>query len=368
MAIKRRVTLRCLTDDLKTDWEDADHYRAVKHLRRLTKQCLDKEIQRSQVARELRNIPQLNALKHPLLRHFDNSFGTEHDATTAESISGLTNPHWWKQKTQRWRGAATTHSMVGEDTAWLCAAGIRRSHDNSDFYKKFMRDVERNGPKPYLPAAEDLLIVEIDEKITALDAWKMQIHTSVLALLAEARENLGTTHSSQFHASSRKPISAGSSKNPIGEISLAVDTENIEGTELFEAFLVAKVLDNSEIQQIDVACQYARAALQSDAEEWRATPYTENAFAFSALIDPIALVHAEMLMRDGELPEESRPEGLRIGLRAHYSRKHGIVEAQVEGAPILGLCGYMFVPTANHESLDTCTECSQRHNQLRPEK
>ncbi|MDN5754470.1 MAG: DUF3039 domain-containing protein [Arthrobacter sp.] len=366
MVLNRRVTLRCLTDDLDSGWENADHYRAVKDLRRLANQCLAHEAKKSLVARSLRNIPRLNTLAHPLLRHFEGSFGAGYDATSSESISGLTKPHWWKQKTQQWRGAATDHSMVGEDLVWLCAAGIRRAGDKSDFYTKFMRDVERTGPKPYLPAEEDSLLGEIDEKITAQDAWRTQIHSSALALLAEVREDPGETRSFQFHAASRKSISAGSSEKPIGEICLAVDAVNMEGTELCEVFLVAKVLDSSQLLQVDVACQYARAALQSDAEEWKATPYTENAFAFSALIDPAALVHAAALVREGELPEESRPEGLRIGLRAHYARKHGIVDARVDGSPVLSLCGYVFVPTANHESLETCAECSQRHNQLKP--
>lgn len=361
MVLDRRVTLRCMTDDLVSGWADAAQWRVVKIVRELAIQHSAKEIPKSKIAHYLRQIPRFNTLDHPLIQHFDGAFGPDYDATSTESISGLTKPHWWKQKTQQWRGAATDHSMVGADSVWLCAAGTRRDGDGGDFYKAFMRNVGRTGPTPYLPTTEDHLIGEIDEKITAFDAWKLQIHCSALALLAEGCLKSDETHSIQFTGPSRM-----SNKAFIGEFSVSIEVVNVEGIELCEVFLVATILDRSHIKEVDVACQIARAALQSDAEEWNATPYVTDAFAFSALADPRALSNAETLARKGTLPEECRPGGLRIGLRAHYAREQGIVSAQVEGSALLSLCGYWFVPVADPEKLEICIKCLERHGQLNP--
>ncbi|WP_183164545.1 DUF3039 domain-containing protein [Arthrobacter oryzae] len=346
-------------DDLTADWDDAHHHRYAKTLRALVSKCIAGEVPESAVANQLRNMPRLNALDHPLVRHFDASFALDQRSESRESISGLSAPHWWKQKTSRWRGAATDHSAVGPSTVWLCAAGVRRQGDTDDFYAAFMRDVTRSGPQPWLPTDEDLLAGKVDDKILALDAWKLQIHCSALALLAEALQSPGETYTVEFPAPSR-----GSLKAPIGQLSMGIESVDVDGTELGEVFLVASILNRKQIKAVDVAVQIARAALQSNAEVWHSTTYTGESYAFSALIDPIARAHSEELARSGTLPAESVPGGLRIGLHAHYARKHGLVDAQVEGSSVLSLCGYWFVPTADHMDLETCGECSQRHDQM----
>lgn len=346
-------------EDLTADWDDANHHRHAKTLRALLSKCIAGEVPESSVAAQLRNMPRLNALDHPLVRHFDASFGRDQRSESRESISGLSAPHWWKQKTSRWRGAATDHSVVGPSAVWLCAAGIRRQGDADDFYAAFMRDVTRSGPHPWLPSAEDLLAGKVDDKILALDAWKLQIHCGALALLAEAVQSPGETSTLEFPAPSRA-----SSKAAIGQISMSIESVDVDGVELGEVFLLASILNRKQIQAVDLAVQIARAALQSDAEVWHSTTYTDDSYAFSALIDPIARAHSEELARSGNLPAESVPGGLRIGLRAHYARKHGLVDAQVEGSSVLSLCGYWFVPTVDHTDLETCSECSQRHDQM----
>jgi len=359
MVRDRRVTLRCLTDDLVDGWDDVDQHRRIRVLRSTVARCLIEEVRESKVAEELRKLPAISLLQHPLIRHFDGSFGPDYDSGSKESISGLSAPHWWKQKTTRWRGAATDHSAGGPDMVWLCAAGIRRAGDTDDFYQAFMRDVKRIGPQAFLPADEDYLLQKIDEKILALDIWKAKVHCAILALLGEARSSAGETHVMQFSAPSRKP-----SNRAIGELALSVEAIDVDGEEMCEVFLSAKILDRDQIQSVDVAVQIARAALQSDAESWHSTTFTDDAYAFSAIIDPDALVLAEELRVTGRVPERSQPAGLRLGLRAHYARKHGLVHAQVEGSSVLSLCGYWFVPTQDHTNLETCAECARRHEQL----
>ncbi|WP_345472986.1 DUF3039 domain-containing protein [Glutamicibacter ectropisis] len=360
MTMEPRVTLRCLIEDLTSGWTNADHQRAASSLGNLVSKHFADEISKSQLARHVRVFPRLNALSHPLLRHFSNHFTSEYDPSKLESISGLSNPHWWKQKTQQWRGAVTDHSSVSSDSAWLCAAGIRRDGDNSDFYKSFMYQVSNNGPSSFLPAKADKLLLEIDEKITAQDAWYLQIHCSTLALLAEARRHVGKTVTMEFTKPSRF-----SESEPIGSLSVSIIGRIKEGaTELDEVFLAATILNEAEVASVDLAGQYARAAIDDDAEAWTSTTYVENSYAFSAIVPPSAIDNAELLETNHELPLDFQPLGLRIGLRSHYTYKDGIVNAQVEGSAIKSLCGYWFVPITDHENVEKCPRCVQRHKQL----
>lgn len=359
MVSDRRVTLRCLVDDLTGGWDDAEHARTVKALRVEVGRALGGQAQESSIAKLLRRMPRLNGLNHPLIRHFDTAFGPGEDPTSRESISGLTGPHWWKVKTNRWRGAAIDHSVVGPDAVWLCAAGIRREGDGDDFYSAFMRNVRRAGPDQWLPSAEDVLAATVDEKISALDSWKLQVHCAALALLTEALDNPGQEFSVMFPAPSRRNI-----ESAIGQLSLSLESIDVDGQELVEVFLTAKILDRAQLKAVDVAVQIARAALQSNAEEWHSTTYTENSYAFSAVLEPTARSHSDALKKTGELPTDASPGNLRLGVRAHYARKHGLVDAQVDGDAVLSLCGYWFVPTKDHEEVETCAECLRQYENI----
>lgn len=359
MALERRVTLRCLTEDLSADWDEVDHYRAAKALRAVVAQRVSEDARDSDVARHLRAMPRLNRLSHPLIRQFDGSFSPDSLDSARESISGLANPHWWKQKIMQWRGAATDHSTVGSDAVWLCAAGIRRSGSRDDFYAVFLRDIGRAGAESLLPQIEDREVERIDGNVLALDAWKLQVHCGILGLLAGSIKQPGTTHTFQFP----KPA-LGAGLPAIGKLTLSVEVIESDGSELVEGFLNAVVLDYANVKAVDVATQIARAALQTDAEGWRSTTYGADSFAFSAVLDPVSLSHANQLASTGILPEDCTPGNLRLGLRAHYAVEHGLVDAQVDGSSVLSLCGYWFVPTVDHENLETCSECQNRHESL----
>lgn len=359
MVVERHVTIRCLVEDLVSGWTEVEHFRSVQTLRELLSRCVEGNAPQSTVAHYLRTIPRLNALSHPLLKHFSSYFGSDVDATKLESISGLSNPHWWKQKTQQWRGAATDHSSITTDSVWLCAAGIRRKGDNSDFYTSFTRHIKNSGIETYLPAREDELLLEIDAKTTVYDAWILQIHCSALALLAESRRRVGETIKVEITSPSRT-----SANKTIGELSSFITRVEEDGVILDEVFLVATILDRSEVMAVDIAFQHARSALQNDAEEWHSTPFGQDAFASSAIVDPETIERAEQLEKDHELPSSYLPQGLRIGLRSHYTRKNGILNAQIEGSAIETLCGYWFVPTKDHENVTLCPKCIERHETL----
>lgn len=49
---------------------------------------------------------------------------------------------------------------------------------------------------------------------------------------------------------------------------------------------------------------------------------------------------------------------------AHYASKHNLVEAMIEGTPIVALCGYVFVPYRNPERFPICPKCAEIHKML----
>src|SRR4051794_19082472 len=94
-----RPTLRCLREDLVEDWDDIQ--------------------QRAALGTQPITLPAFDALNHPVVRHAAEVFpgGADVDARR-ETISGLSNPVWYKLKTGRWRGAV----YINDDgQAWICA-------------------------------------------------------------------------------------------------------------------------------------------------------------------------------------------------------------------------------------------------------
>lgn len=51
---------------------------------------------------------------------------------------------------------------------------------------------------------------------------------------------------------------------------------------------------------------------------------------------------------------------------AHYASKHGMVEAMIEGKPVVALCGWMFVPRRDPKKFPVCPRCAEIHATLPP--
>ena len=141
MRIIRRVTLRCICEDLDADWGNPGESRAFLHLRKVVNsECFD-----SEVALALECVPTTSLAAHPLIAGFHAAFEGNDPGLQRETISGLSDPYWLKQKTSRWRGAATDADVVGEGEVWLCAGGLRASGDARDFYARFMQGLCREA-------------------------------------------------------------------------------------------------------------------------------------------------------------------------------------------------------------------------------
>ena len=144
MNTPARPTLRCLREDLVSDWQDhADQLLAG-----------DPDIACKKA---------LHALRHPAIQKAVESFPIDGESDRLrEGISGLTDPMFWKLKTSRWRGAVFEDPNTGQ--AWLVAAGLRAEGDKArDFYKVFMASVRRRGARHFLPtdADEQALLLEL---------------------------------------------------------------------------------------------------------------------------------------------------------------------------------------------------------------
>ena len=52
----------------------------------------------------------------------------------------------------------------------------------------------------------------------------------------------------------------------------------------------------------------------------------------------------------------------------HYVPKAKLLEAQVNGTPVVALCGKVWVPTRNPERFPVCPECKKIWESLQPGK
>lgn len=166
----RRVTLRCLCQDLSEDCSDTSQLRDF----RVLWDVLRSDRNDSGVADLLESLPTVGMTDHPLVRSFSAAFEAGGHTVRRESISGLTSPHWWKQKVSRWRGAATDSDLIGDGEAWLCAGGLRAAGDERDFYRSCMSRVAAGVVDQFLPDQDDRRLQRNETKIARKEAWARQ--------------------------------------------------------------------------------------------------------------------------------------------------------------------------------------------------
>jgi hypothetical protein len=126
-----RPTFRCIRSDLVDGWADSTHQR---------------------IAGNGDGPPPLPELKHPLISHVVDTFAESGEEIRRETISGLSDPVFYKAKSARWRGAVY---IDPDGQSWLVAAGLRREGEATDFYAWFTGRVHACGPDEFLPTDED---------------------------------------------------------------------------------------------------------------------------------------------------------------------------------------------------------------------
>lgn len=347
----RRVTLRCLCQDLSEDWGDASQLRDF----RVLWDVLRSDHKDSGVADLLESLPTVGMADHPLVRSFRAAFEAGGHTVRRESISGLTSPHWWKQKVSRWRGAATDSDLIGDSEAWLCAGGLRAAGDERDFYRSFMSRVATGGAEQFLPDQNDRRLQRIESKIARREAWARQIQLSALVCLDRAY-HVGIPV--PFHVPAPSPCKV---ESPLLHLEFDVARETVEGEELNELYLRVSSQDLSRPNLVEEAVHLVREIVEPIVDEWRLLPGQGYDLHWSTIVSQSVIKASAEAVESGELPEPIAESDFRLAVRAHYAKKNSLVDATIDGEPVRGLCGKWFVPTMNPDHLDVCSVCADAY-------
>lgn len=284
---------------------------------------------------------ELHGLGHPIVSHTAATFITGNDQDVKrESISGLTNPVWWKVKTNRWRGA------VYEDPDgifWLCAADLRREGERTDFYKQFVADVGRLGPQPFLPTDDDLARLRLEQAEARLDRWEQQIHCAAGEAMATALE----TRRAEFAI----PPLAGD--RPLCSVTIEVDVVPDDDLDLSIAEILVTIerLDWAQANLAEESDIVVLAAIEADEQAWDVTNL--NGHPLYTLTMPAGELGTLVANHD---PSAS-PGRTCPGATSHYAHKSRLTQAVVLGEGVRSLCGIWFVPRQDTSALPTCPSC-----------
>jgi hypothetical protein len=313
---------------------------------------------KSAVSRELRQMPPLNRLRHPLIESFETKYSARDDVgTLRETISSVTDRTWLKQKSSRWRGAAIEIPAADSqmDTIWLGAAGYRRDGSPDDFYAWFSSKCGTNSDS-FLPTPGDLKLFAIDREIAKIDAWKVQIHVSTLVLLANVADGHGTGPMVFSHHTDLD--------TPLLELSISIATESVGDEAIQEVIISVRTLSRVYDKAVDVATVAILAAIAAESTTWRPAPAGDGVMTYATWVTTSMTETAEKARADGGIADDDLPTGIRTGTYAHYGKEDQLTSATVEGDPVEAMCGHWFVPMHDPETAKPCTACARLHAAL----
>jgi Protein of unknown function (DUF3039) len=317
-----RPTFRCISNDLGQGWADSSHQRLVES--------------------GVMGSPALSALDHPLIRHVVDTFADLGEEVRKETISGLSDPKFYKAKSSRWRGAVY---IDPDGQPWLVAAGLRREGERTDFYSEFCGDVHVNGPAKYLPTGEDLRRLRREHLDEQLGAWETKVHNDTLDALAltegdlTAKWNLlsldGTETIAEFTLRVEVLDADDSDPEGYGDITLEVSTTNWQQHELVEH------------AEIVVMC-----SIDPRESSWTPGHTTNRIYSICDSADQISAIIAA-----AQDPRNVHPKAVEPSQCAHYTHRERLTEQYIEGTPAKALCGRFFVPRQMPDGLPTCPAC-----------
>ncbi|WP_078290457.1 DUF3039 domain-containing protein [Mycobacterium sp. D16R24] len=323
MAGLARPTLRCLGSDLVDDWGNTSH-------QRLAGTGVDGGLV-------------LSALDHPLIRHTVELFTENYEEIRRATISGLSDPKFYKAKTTRWRGAVYVDP---NGQAWLVAGGLRREGDRSDFYKSFCADIAAHGAGKYLPTDEDHDRLRREELDSDFVAWETRVHDATLDALARTEGALtvewklysfdGSVAIADFALYVEVLEGADDDPDGYGEIVLQVTTTDWQHQELIK---------HAEI--------VAMCAIDCREASW--TPGHAGNERIYSICDGGAQIAG--IIAAAQDPSNVHPKQVRPSECAHYTHRELLTDQYVNGIPAKALCGKFFVPRQLPDALPMCAEC-----------
>ena len=291
----------------------------------------------------------LHELGHPIVSHTAATFITGEDQDVKrESISGLTNPVWWKVKTNRWRGAVYQDP---NGIFWLCAADLRREGERTDFYKQFMAEVERSGPAGFLPTEDDQARLRLELAEARLDEWERRIHCDAGEALVAAMD----TKSADF------TIASLTGDQPLCAVKVEVDLVNDDdpAQSVAEVLITIERLDWGQADLAEESDIIVLAAIQPDEQAWDVINLGGHP------LYTLTMGAAELESLVGSHEPTATPGRTCAGTISHYAHKSRITEGAILGKGVRSLCGTWFVPRQDAELLPTCPSCEALHRNLR---
>lgn len=353
MSFHRRVTLRCVDEDL-TSWTVASHAAFASSLVAVARAAVRGDADKANLGQVLRGGPHLSQLGHPIIRHFDSSFDADNAEVQRESISAVTDRLWWKVKSGRWRGAA--HHASESDLVWLAAAGLRSSGSRDDFYEKFERRCAA-GSGSFLPDESDFLVLRVEQELAVLSAWKLQLQASILMMIGHELKGVGTTEPLEVQHPSKD--------ERVGRVWVSAEGISEGHEQLTEVVVTASVELGSAQVWRDLITQIVIGTLSPRAEDVRVAPVGpqgEFALSFGAYVDSELVGEIQRVLA-GERPLRLSND-LHHGTVAHFSYRDHLMQATVEGYPVEALCGHWFVPSSDFVDKAQCTVCQERYETL----
>lgn len=319
MNTPARPTLRCIREDLASDWQD--------HADQLLTDNPD-----------ITCLKALHALRHPVIQKAVEAFPVlgESDCVR-EGISGLVNPMFWKLKTGRWRGAVFEDPDTGQ--AWLVAAGLRAEGQKTrDFYKVFMADVHRRGADHFLPTAADNEALQLEIRAQQLTTLEAEVAHSARDLLAQ----------SLISGKAEPGPLTGLDGTRVALLEIVTDTGDDGSTELL---IELQTEDWSRSELVVWFAQVVQSALCPFEDRWAAT---RSSTFIASLVPPLTV---EELKDACSGSWQIGPGLFHAGSAAHVVHGTNITQQTIDGDAARSLCGHWFVPRQDHARLPICRDC-----------
>lgn len=324
-----RPTFRCLEDDLVSGWPSAEYLRLVRV--------------------GLDGPPPISELDHPLIRHAVDTFGEVSEDIRRETISGLSDPKFYKLKSGRWRGAIYVDP---DGQTWLVAAGLRREGEIRDFYKDFCGRVTASGAEQFLPTDRDRRRLRRERIEDDLLAWETDVHNKVLDALARTP----ATTTAAFDIPSFDRTQTIAHVTVYHEV-LEADDDDPDGCG--EVVIEVETIDWGQSDLIAHAEIVAMCAIDPHSCNWTPGHTSNRLYSIVGSAATITSVVATALDDQNNQPNE-----VILNEHAHYAHKERLTDSYVEGEAVKALCGTTFVPTQLPDGMEPCADCQAIYRTL----
>jgi len=259
-----------------------------------------------------------------------------------ESISGLSDPFFWKVKTERWRGAVYVDA---NSQAWLVAAGLRYEREPSkDFYQRFMTSA-RADVKAFLPSADDraLLLREVNEnrilaRESAIEEW-------ALSRVREARDAANGLSDGELTFADRD-----GRVRTLAKVTFLLAPPEVPG-EPYELLIELEIVDWEHQRIWEWDEQVILAAISSCEGSWGTTVRATRMHSIDIVSEEEldALCHGDR--------SATRQGRMSPGAVTHTVHRKRLTESVIEGQAVKAVCGKWFVPRQDHTNLPMCQTC-----------